>query len=93
MNWKTAYRSFYYETAPAPDDLQLAPSETAMLSIDVQNIYLRLRDDPAEHALGAIPAPDSRDRDPRHTLASAGVPRARHRCDPCPHRLSARRRP
>lgn len=48
MNWKTAFRSFYYETAPEPDDLGLDPAETAMLSIDVQNVYLKLRDDPME---------------------------------------------
>lgn len=48
MNWKTAFRSFYYETAPEPDDLSLDPAETAMLSIDVQNVYLKLRDDPVE---------------------------------------------
>lgn len=50
MNWKTAFRSFYYETAPEPDDLSLDPAETAMLSIDVQNVYLKLRDDPVELA-------------------------------------------
>jgi nicotinamidase-related amidase len=37
MNWKTAYRSFYYEVAPEPDDLVLPPAETALLCIDVQN--------------------------------------------------------
>ena len=37
MNWKTAYRSFYYEAAPEPEDLVLAPAETALLCIDVQN--------------------------------------------------------
>lgn len=48
MNWKTAYRSFYYENAPPPDDLQLNPAETAMLSIDVQNVYLKDRDEATE---------------------------------------------
>ncbi|MDD3448359.1 MAG: cysteine hydrolase family protein [Gammaproteobacteria bacterium] len=48
MNWKTAYRSFYYEGAPEPDDLSLAPAETAMLSIDVQNVYMQVSADPAE---------------------------------------------
>ncbi len=38
MNWKTAYRSFYYQGAPEPDDLVMPPAETVMLSIDVQNI-------------------------------------------------------
>lgn len=37
MNWKTAYRSFYYQDAPEPDDLLLRPAETALLCIDVQN--------------------------------------------------------
>ena len=50
MNWKTAYRSFYYEAAPQPEDLQLAVAQTVMLSIDVQNIYLKERDDPLEQA-------------------------------------------
>ncbi len=40
MNWKTAYRSFYYESVPAPEDLALAPAETALLCIDVQNYGL-----------------------------------------------------
>jgi hypothetical protein len=40
MNWKTALRSFYYTHAPAPEDLRLDPAATAMLSIDVQNVYL-----------------------------------------------------
>lgn len=40
MNWKTAYRSLYYETMPEPDDPVLEPKETALLVIDVQNTYL-----------------------------------------------------
>ncbi len=40
MNWKTAYRSFYYEAAPEPEDMALAPAETALLCIDVQNYGL-----------------------------------------------------
>ena len=50
MNWKTAHRSFYYQGAPEPDDLVLAPAATAMLSIDVQNIYMRESQDPIERA-------------------------------------------
>jgi nicotinamidase-related amidase len=50
MNWKTAYRSFYYQGAPQPDDLALAPAQTAMLSIDVQNIYMRESEDAVERA-------------------------------------------
>lgn len=50
MSWKTAYRSFYYEKAPEPDDLILDPAETALLSIDVQNVYLKEADDPVEAA-------------------------------------------
>jgi len=50
MNWKTAYRSFYYQGAPEPDDLALAPAQTAMLSIDVQNIYMRESEDAVERA-------------------------------------------
>ncbi len=48
MNWKTAYRSFYYEGAPEPPDLSLPTAETALLSIDVQNAYLTPPDGPKE---------------------------------------------
>jgi len=44
MNWKTAFRSIYYDGAPAPDDLVLDPKQTALLVIDVQNIYLERPD-------------------------------------------------
>ena len=50
MNWKTDYRSFYYENAPEPADLALAADETALLSIDVQNTYMSPSDNPAEQA-------------------------------------------
>jgi nicotinamidase-related amidase len=40
MNWKTAYRSFYYEDAPEPDELSLTAADTALLCIDVQNYGL-----------------------------------------------------
>lgn len=40
MSWKTAYRSFYYETAEEPEDIILAPKRTALLMIDVQKTYL-----------------------------------------------------
>ena len=48
MNWKTHYRSFYYQGAPEPADLSLPTNETALLSIDVQNTYLALPEDPVE---------------------------------------------
>lgn len=50
MGWKTDYRSFYYQGAPEPEDLILPPQETALLTIDIQNIYLQLADDPAARA-------------------------------------------
>jgi nicotinamidase-related amidase len=50
MSWKTAYRSFYYEAAPQPDDIVLVPAETALLVIDVQNTYLEPKPEPAENA-------------------------------------------
>lgn len=34
MNWKTAYRSFYYANAPEPADPTLPPPETALLCIE-----------------------------------------------------------
>ena len=42
--WKTRNRSFYYEGAPEPDDLDLRPAETALLVIDVQNTYVERPD-------------------------------------------------
>ena len=50
MNWKTDYRSFYYENAAEPSDLSLPADETALLSIDVQNTYMTPSDDPVERA-------------------------------------------
>jgi len=50
MSWKTDYRSFYYQGAPEPDDLVLPYAETAMLSIDVQNIYMRVPEDADERS-------------------------------------------
>jgi nicotinamidase-related amidase len=44
MTWKTAYRSLYYRGAPEPDDPVLNPEETALLVIDVQNVYLERPD-------------------------------------------------
>src|SRR5215467_10542331 len=53
-SWKTRHRSFYYEGAPEPDDLDLKPNETALLVIDVQNTYVERPDrtklSPAEQA-------------------------------------------
>ncbi|MCW8944630.1 MAG: cysteine hydrolase, partial [Sedimenticola sp.] len=48
MNWKTDFRSFYYQGAPEPADLNLLPEETALLTIDIQNVYMQQADDPAE---------------------------------------------
>lgn len=39
-NWKTDYRSFYYDGAPEPDDPVLGQQDTALLVIDMQNTYL-----------------------------------------------------
>jgi len=48
MSWKTDFRSFYYATAEEPDDMTLAPAETAVLVIDIQNTYVEPKDDPVE---------------------------------------------
>jgi len=50
MGWKTGYRSFYYQGAPEPDDPLLDPQETVLLTIDIQNIYMQLADDPVQQA-------------------------------------------
>ena len=48
MNWKTAYRSFYYQGAPEPEDIILNAVETALLVIDIQNKYMNDPEDPEE---------------------------------------------
>ncbi len=48
MSWKTAYRSFYYQGAPEPADPILNPSETLLLTIDIQNTYFKPAEDAAE---------------------------------------------
>ena len=50
MNWKTNYRSFYYENAEEPDDISLPAEATALLVIDIQNTYMQPSDDPQEAA-------------------------------------------
>jgi nicotinamidase-related amidase len=50
MSWKTAYRSFYYQGAPEPEDPVLEPAETALLCIDVQNYGLVAKETPSERA-------------------------------------------
>jgi biuret amidohydrolase len=50
MNWKTDYRSFYYEDAPEPEAPSLSPAETALLCIDVQNYGLTPKPTGAENA-------------------------------------------
>ena len=49
MNWKTGFRSFYYEDAPEPDVPSLPPAETALLCIDVQNYGLAHKSSDAEN--------------------------------------------
>jgi len=44
MNWKTDFRSIYYDGAPPPEDLTLKWEETALLIIDIQNTYLERPD-------------------------------------------------
>lgn len=48
MNWKTAYRSFYYANAEEPEDIHLDPATTALLVIDIQNTYLEDKETPEE---------------------------------------------
>jgi nicotinamidase-related amidase len=47
-NWNTAYRSFYYETAEPPEDIELSAERTALLVIDIQNTYLEIASDLVE---------------------------------------------
>ncbi len=47
-DWKNAYRSFYYAEAEEPADPKLAPSETALLVVDIQNTYMEVPEKTAE---------------------------------------------
>ena len=47
-DWKSAYRSFYYETVGPPEDIVLSPAKTALLVIDIQNTYMEIDPDPGE---------------------------------------------
>ncbi len=49
-NWKTAFRSFYYETAEEPEDIVLDRDRTALLVVDIQNTYLEPKESAAENA-------------------------------------------
>lgn len=49
-DWKKAFRSFYYETAEDPEDIELDRSKTALLVIDIQNTYLEPKETPEETA-------------------------------------------
>ena len=50
LDWKTSFRSFYYENAEPPDDIILKKDHTALLVIDIQNTYLEPDEDPVEAA-------------------------------------------
>ncbi len=49
-SWKTAFRSFYYETLDEPPPVVLPRAQTALLVIDIQSCYLpeSAPSDPAE---------------------------------------------
>ncbi len=49
MNWKTAYRSFYYANAEEPEDIVHETEKTDLLVIDIQNTYLEPKDDEQEN--------------------------------------------
>ena len=42
-DWKTDFRSFYYEDAPTPVQPRILPDKTALLVIDLQNIYVKCK--------------------------------------------------
>ena len=48
MNWKSAYRSFYYANAPEPEDILLPSKRSALLVVDIQNTYMEIPDDDGE---------------------------------------------
>ena len=48
VDWKTSFRSFYYEKAEPPDDIVIKKDQTALLVIDIQNTYLEPDEDHTE---------------------------------------------
>ncbi|MEW8125570.1 MAG: amidase, partial [Candidatus Thiodiazotropha endolucinida] len=88
MNWKQAYRSFYYEGAPDPQDLNLRYQNTALLTIDIQNIYMKPAEDPVERArwapfikrMNEIVIPATRDLQDRFRRKEMDVIHARIAC-------------
>lgn len=52
MNWKTAYRSIYYQDMPEPPDPVLEHSQTALLVVDIQATYLAREDRASLDAAG-----------------------------------------
>ncbi len=81
MNWKTNYRSIYYDGAPEPDDLELKPEETALLVIDVQNTYLER---PNREGLSAEEKDSFDAWTPFHErMAASVIPRTREMLELC----------
>ena len=48
MNWKTSFRSFYYEGVPEPEEIELPADKTVVLVIDIQNTYMAPPEDSRE---------------------------------------------
>ncbi|MEW8506031.1 MAG: isochorismatase family cysteine hydrolase [Candidatus Thiodiazotropha sp.] len=88
MNWKQAYRSFYYENAPEPMDLDLPYQTTALLTIDIQNTYMAPADDPHERErwepfrqrMNDIVIPNTRDLQQRFRRKGMDLLHARIAC-------------
>jgi nicotinamidase-related amidase len=88
MSWKQAYRSFYYDGAPEPEDLELHFETTALLTIDIQNTYLKPAEDPLEQKrwapfrrrMNEIVIPTTRDLQNRFRKNGMDVLHARIAC-------------
>ncbi|MCP4995648.1 MAG: cysteine hydrolase [Gammaproteobacteria bacterium] len=88
MNWKTDCRSFYYQGAPEPEDMDLSYSETVLLTIDIQNTYLEISEDPVERERWApfqqrmreIVIPNTQDLQKRFRASGMDVIHARIAC-------------
>lgn len=88
MNWKKAYRSFYYQGAPDPQDLDLPYHNTILLTIDIQNTYLKPALDPVErerwtpfhHRMRNIVIPTTQDLQDRFRQQNMDILHARIAC-------------
>ena len=75
MSWKTACRSFYYQDAPEPEDIVLAPGrDRAAGDRHPEHVHGAQARSGRRRPLAAVLRAHARDRDPEHGAPDRGVP-------------------